>query len=81
MIGKLDAKFVNSKNSEEISLGGRNWSMVKCDEGHNIVVVVPSGSDTSRIFWTSAGESKLLPPCVPDGSENMCMGGINASPS
>ncbi len=61
MIGKLDARFVNSKNSEEISLGGRNWSMVKCDEGHNIVVVVPSGSDTSRIFWTSASESSFSP--------------------
>jgi ATP-dependent Lhr-like helicase len=61
MIGKLDARFVNSKDSEEISLGGRNWSMVKCDEGHNIVVVVPSGSDTSRIFWTSSGESGFSP--------------------
>ena len=61
MIGKLDARFVNSKNSEEISLGGRNWSMVKCDEGHNIVVVVPSGSDSSRIFWTSSGESGFTP--------------------
>ncbi len=56
VVGKLDARFVNSKNSEELSLGGRNWSMVKCDEGHNIVVVVPSGSASSRIFWTSTGE-------------------------
>jgi len=61
MVGKLDARFVNSRNSEEISLGGRNWSMVKCDEGHNIVVVVPSGSDSSRIFWTSAGDSGYSP--------------------
>jgi ATP-dependent Lhr-like helicase len=57
MVGKLDARFVNSKNSDEISLGGRTWSMIKCDEGHNLVVVVPSESDTSRIFWTGAGES------------------------
>jgi ATP-dependent Lhr-like helicase len=56
VVGKLDARFVNSKNTEEISLGGRSWSMVKCDEGNNIVVVVPSGSVTSSIFWTSAGE-------------------------
>ncbi len=56
VVGKLDARFVNSRNSIEITLGGRSWSMVKCDEGHNIVVVVPSGSDTSRTFWTSAGE-------------------------
>ena len=61
MIGRLDARFVNSKNSGEISLGGRNWSMVKCDEGHNIVVVVPVWSDTSRIFWTSSGESGFSP--------------------
>jgi ATP-dependent Lhr-like helicase len=57
VVGKLDARFVNSKNSDEISLGGRSWSMVKCDEGHNIVVVVPSGLDTSHTFWTSAGEA------------------------
>ncbi len=61
VVGKLDARFVNSKNSDEISLGGRSWSMVKCDEGHNIVVVVPSGSDTSYTFWTSAGEGGFSP--------------------
>jgi ATP-dependent Lhr-like helicase len=61
MVGKLDARFVNSKNSDEISLGGRNWSMVKCDEGHNLVIVVPSESNNSRIFWTGAGESGFSP--------------------
>ncbi len=61
VIGSLDARFVNSTNSEEISLGGRNWSMVKCDEGHNIVVVVPGGSASSRIFWTSAREEGFSP--------------------
>ena len=35
--------------------------MVKCDEGHNIVVVVPGSSDTSRTFWTSAGEEGFSP--------------------
>jgi hypothetical protein len=30
---------------------------VKCDEGHNIVVVVPSGAGISRTFWTGSGES------------------------
>jgi ATP-dependent helicase Lhr and Lhr-like helicase len=59
VVGKLDARFVNSKNSDEISLGGRSWSMVKCDEGHNIVVVVPGGSDTSGTFWTGSGERGL----------------------
>jgi ATP-dependent Lhr-like helicase len=61
VVGKLDARFVNSKNSDEISLGGRSWSMVKCDEGHNIVVVVPSGSASSRIFWTSTSEGGFSP--------------------
>jgi ATP-dependent Lhr-like helicase len=61
VVGKLDARFVNSRNSEEISLGGRSWSMVKCDEGHNIVVVVPSGSEMSRTFWTSANEGGFSP--------------------
>jgi ATP-dependent Lhr-like helicase len=61
VVGKLDARFVNSRNSEEISLGGRSWSMVKCDEGHNIVVVVPGGSEMSRTFWTSANEGGFSP--------------------
>jgi ATP-dependent Lhr-like helicase len=54
MVGKLDARFVNSQNDGEISLGGQGWSMIKCDEGHNIVVVVPSSSATSGIFWTGS---------------------------
>jgi ATP-dependent Lhr-like helicase len=61
VVGKLDARFVTSRNSDEISLGGQSWSMVKCDEGHNIVVVVPGSSDTSRTFWTSSGEEGFSP--------------------
>ena len=61
VVGNLDARFVTSRNSDEISLGGHSWSMVKCDEGHNIVVVVPGGSDTSRTFWTGAGEDGFSP--------------------
>ncbi len=60
VVGKLDARFVNSQNDGEISLGGQGWSMVKCDEGHNLVVVVPSSSSTSGIFWTG-GESGYSP--------------------
>jgi ATP-dependent Lhr-like helicase len=56
MVGKLDARFVNSLNNVEISLGGQGWSLVKCDEEHKLVVVVPSSSVTSGIFWTG-GES------------------------
>ena len=35
--------------------------MVKCDEVHNLVVVVPGESDSSRIFWTSAGQNGFSP--------------------
>jgi ATP-dependent Lhr-like helicase len=79
MVGKLDARFVNSKNSEEISLGGRSWSMVKCDEGHNIVVVVPSGSDSSRIFWTSRGDGGVS-PLVCRKVQQICSQGKSALP-
>jgi ATP-dependent Lhr-like helicase len=62
VVGKLDARFVNSRNDGEISLGGQGWSMIKCDEGHNLVVVVPSSSTTSGIFWTGGecGYSPLI---------------------
>lgn len=63
VVGRLDARFVNSPNNGEISLGGQGWSMVKCDEGHNIVVVVPSDSAKSRIFWTG-GEDMGFSPLV-----------------
>jgi ATP-dependent Lhr-like helicase len=61
VIGRLDARFVSSYESGEISLGGRGWSMVKTDEGHNIVVVVPSDSGSSRIFWTGSEDTGFSP--------------------
>ncbi|WML67114.1 MAG: ATP-dependent RNA helicase DbpA [Methanoregula sp. SKADARSKE-2] len=61
MVGKLDARFVNSNTDSVISLGGRDWSMVKTDEGHNIVVLVPSGSGRSRIFWTGSEAAGFSP--------------------
>jgi ATP-dependent Lhr-like helicase len=62
VVGKLDARFVNNQNDGEISLGGQSWSIVKCDEGHNLVVVVPSSSSTSGVFWTGSesGYSSLI---------------------
>ena len=57
VVGTLDARFVNSSKTEAIMLGGRTWSMLKCDEGHNLVVVLPSGSSKSGTFWTGSGES------------------------
>jgi ATP-dependent helicase Lhr and Lhr-like helicase len=61
VVGKLDARFVNSHEDGDVTLGGRSWSMVKCDEGHDIVVVVPGGSDASRTFWTGSGEEGYSP--------------------
>jgi ATP-dependent Lhr-like helicase len=57
VVGTLDARFVNSSKTEAIQLGGRSWSMLKCDEGHNLVVVKPSGAARSGTFWTGSGES------------------------
>lgn len=61
VVGKLDARFVNSHEDGEVTLGGRNWSMVKCDEGHNIVVVVPGGPAPTRTFWTGSAEEGYSP--------------------
>lgn len=56
-VGKLDARFVTSHSDGDVTLGGQTWSMVKCDEGHNIVVVVPSGAGGARTFWRGSGEA------------------------
>ncbi len=61
VVGMLDATFVNSKDAGEVSLGGRSWTLVKCDEGHNIVVVVPGGAGSSRVFWTGGSEDGFSP--------------------
>ena len=61
VVGMLDARFVNSKSTGEVSLGGRSWTLVKCDEGHNIVVVVPGGAVSSRVFWTGGSEDGFSP--------------------
>lgn len=61
VVGMLDAQFVNSKDAGEVSLGGRSWTLVKCDEGHNIVVVVPGGAGSSRVFWTGGSEDGFSP--------------------
>jgi ATP-dependent helicase Lhr and Lhr-like helicase len=60
VVGKLDARFVNSPQAADLSLGGKSWSVVKCDEGRTMVVVVPHESDTSRVFW-SGGEGGMSP--------------------
>jgi ATP-dependent Lhr-like helicase len=61
IVGMLDARFVNSRENGDVSLGGRSWSMVKCDDDHDIVVVVPGGSAPFRTFWTGGNEEGYSP--------------------
>ena len=65
VVGTLDARFANRPDPGEFALGGATWSVVKCDESHNLVVVVPggNGNGTSRVFWT-AGEEAALSPVI-----------------
>lgn len=61
MVGKLDARFVNSHENGEVTLGGRSYSMVKCDDDHDIVVVVPGSAESSRTFWTGSTDEGYSP--------------------
>ncbi len=61
VVGTLDARFVSGKAGGDFSLGGRVWQMIKCDEGHNLVVVVPGSEQTSRAFWTGGGQAGFSP--------------------
>jgi ATP-dependent helicase Lhr and Lhr-like helicase len=79
VIGNLDARFVNNLGSDGISLGGRTWSVVKCDDGHNLVVVVPGGSPSSHIFWTGA-ESAGFSPLVCRQMQRICANGESSLP-
>jgi ATP-dependent helicase Lhr and Lhr-like helicase len=60
-VGKLDARFVNGRDPQGLTLGGKAWSVIACDEGHNLVVVVPGGSNMTRTFWTGGNEGGLSP--------------------
>ncbi|HVP94669.1 MAG TPA: DEAD/DEAH box helicase [Methanoregulaceae archaeon] len=60
VVGRLDARFVNSAGSANFQLGGKNWTMVKCDDSHNRVVVVPGSEQKGGIFWTG-GENGFSP--------------------
>ncbi len=61
MVGKLDARFVNSHEDGKVTLGGRSYSMVKCDDDHDLVVVIPGGSGSSRTFWTGSTDEGYSP--------------------
>jgi ATP-dependent helicase Lhr and Lhr-like helicase len=60
VVGRLDARFVSSAGSASFQLGGKNWTMVKCDETHSRVVVVPGPEQKGGIFWTG-GENGFSP--------------------
>lgn len=55
VVGRLDARFVNSRDGGAVTLGGKSWSMLKSDEGHDLVVVVPGGPGAGKTFWTGSG--------------------------
>jgi ATP-dependent Lhr-like helicase len=79
VIGKLDARFVSSRSAGEFSLGGKVWSIVKCDEGHNLVVVVPGTEQTSRAFWTGGGQVGFS-PLVCAAVQEILSRGVSALP-
>jgi ATP-dependent Lhr-like helicase len=60
VVGRLDARFVSSRQGGSFSLGGQNWRLVKADADHERVVVLPGGDQGSRIFWTG-GQSGFSP--------------------
>jgi ATP-dependent Lhr-like helicase len=60
VVGRLDARFVTSTQSAHFQLGGKNWTMVKCDDAQNRVIVVPGSVQKGGIFWTG-GENGFSP--------------------
>jgi ATP-dependent Lhr-like helicase len=81
VVGSLDARFANRSDPGEFALGGETWSVVKCDESHNLVVVVPGGNGggTSRVFWT-AGEEAALSPVICGAVQRIVARGGTALP-
>jgi ATP-dependent Lhr-like helicase len=60
LVGSLDARFVTSRGASDFALGGTSWQVVKCDDAHSMVVVVPGEAGKSRVFWRG-GQSGLSP--------------------
>ncbi len=60
LVGRLDARFVASGGKGSFSLGGKSWTLVKSDESHNLVVVVPGGETGGKAFWTG-GQAGFSP--------------------
>jgi ATP-dependent Lhr-like helicase len=81
VVGSLDARFANRPDPGDFTLGGATWSVIKCDESHNLVVVVPGGNGggTSRVFWT-AGEEAALSPVICGAVQRIVARGGTALP-
>ncbi|MCU0632191.1 MAG: DEAD/DEAH box helicase [Methanolinea sp.] len=60
LVGRLDARFVASGGQGSFSLGGKNWTLIKSDESHNLVVVVPGDEAGGKAFWTG-GQAGFSP--------------------
>ena len=77
VIGSLDARFANRPSPGDFALGGATWSVVKCDESHNLVVVVPGGNGrgVSKVFWTAGEEAALSPVICNAVQQIVCRGG------
>ncbi len=60
LVGRLDARFVAHGGKGSFSLGGKNWTLIKSDESHNLVVVVPGEDAGGKTFWTG-GQAGFTP--------------------
>lgn len=60
LVGRLDARFVASGGKGSFSLGGKSWTLIKSDQSHNLVVVVPGEEAGGKAFWTG-GQAGLSP--------------------
>ncbi|WP_292370375.1 DEAD/DEAH box helicase [Methanoregula sp. UBA64] len=80
-VGMVDARFARRENPGDFALGGSTWSVVKCDESHGLVVVVPGGGGTrsGRIF-TSPGEEASLSPVIAGAVQRIAARGASTLP-
>jgi ATP-dependent Lhr-like helicase len=81
LVGSLDARFAHRAEPGDFTLGGSTWSVVKCDESHNLVVVVPGGNGKgrSRVFW-SAGDEAAFSPVICSAVQRIVSRGVSILP-
>jgi len=81
VVGSLDARFAHQEDPGGFVLGGSAWSVVKCDESHRLVVVVPGAQAkmSSRIF-RSAGSDAGLSPVICGGIRQILARGRSTLP-